>query len=68
MKKKISWTTYTHQFWRGSTKVSEGCKFCYMHRILDGNGADQAEFPAHLRLNAKPRVPNLNDEIRPPVR
>lgn len=44
-KTTISWATYTHQFWRGCTKVSDGCKFCYMHRILDGNGVD----PTKLR-------------------
>jgi protein gp37 len=36
----ISWATYTHQFWRGCTKVSEGCRYCYMHRILEKNDRD----------------------------
>jgi len=41
----ISWATYTHQFWRGCTKVSDGCKYCYMHRILEKNEVD----PTKLR-------------------
>jgi protein gp37 len=39
-KTSISWATYTHPFWTGCTKVSEGCKFCYMHRIIDKNGGN----------------------------
>lgn len=34
-KTNISWATYTHQFWTGCTKVSDGCKYCYMHRIIE---------------------------------
>lgn len=44
-KTSISWATYTHQFWRGCTKVSDGCKYCYMHRILEKNEVD----PTKLR-------------------
>lgn len=33
---KIQWTDATHNFWSGCHKVSEGCKYCYMHRILEG--------------------------------
>lgn len=29
---KISWTDHTVNFWTGCTKVSEGCKYCYMYR------------------------------------
>jgi protein gp37 len=36
IKTNIQWCTYTHNFWSGCHKVSAGCKFCYMHRILDG--------------------------------
>lgn len=39
-KTNISWATYTHQFWTGCSKVSDGCKFCYMHRIIEKNGRD----------------------------
>ncbi len=34
----IGWTNYTHNFWTGCQKVSTGCKFCYMHRMLEGKG------------------------------
>jgi len=34
-KSAIQWTDVTVNFWMGCTKVSEGCKFCYMHRIVD---------------------------------
>ncbi|MBM3455966.1 MAG: DUF5131 family protein, partial [Bacteroidetes bacterium] len=44
----ISWATYTHQFWRGCTKVSEGCKYCYMHRIQEKNNRD----PSVIRRSA----------------
>ena len=37
-KSNIGWTTNTHNFWSGCQKVSTGCKFCYMHRILEGHG------------------------------
>lgn len=43
IKTSIQWATYTHNFWTGCEKVSAGCKFCYMHRILDGNGVDPAK-------------------------
>lgn len=33
----IQWTDHTHNFWSGCHKVSEGCKYCYMHRIIEGN-------------------------------
>lgn len=36
----ISWATHTHQFWRGCTKVSAGCKFCYMHRMIEKSNLD----------------------------
>ena len=40
IKSNIQWTDATHNFWSGCKKVSAGCKFCYMHRILDGNQVD----------------------------
>ena len=36
----ISWADYTHQFWTGCTKISDGCKYCYMHRILEKGDRD----------------------------
>lgn len=36
----IQWTTFTHNFWKGCKKVSDGCKFCYMYRMEDENGGD----------------------------
>lgn len=38
LKSNIQWTESTHNFWSGCTKVSDGCKFCYMHRIKEGKG------------------------------
>jgi len=35
-KSNIEWTNATQNFWVGCHRVSAGCKFCYMHRILDG--------------------------------
>jgi protein gp37 len=37
---KIQWCDYTHNFWNGCNKVSEGCKFCYEHRIEWQRGND----------------------------
>ena len=39
-KTKIQWTDATVNFWHGCTKVSEGCKFCYMYRDKDRYGQD----------------------------
>lgn len=36
----ISWTNSTWNPWMGCQKVSEACKFCYMHRILEKNGSN----------------------------
>ncbi len=36
----ISWTNNTVNFWTGCTKVSPGCKYCYMHRIYDSKGVN----------------------------
>lgn len=36
----ISWTNSTWNPHMGCRKVSEACKYCYMHRILDKNGTD----------------------------
>ncbi|HTA28073.1 MAG TPA: DUF5131 family protein [Bacteroidia bacterium] len=37
IKSNIEWTNATQNFWMGCHKVSAGCKYCYMHRILDGD-------------------------------
>jgi len=37
---RITWTNSTWNPWMGCQKVSPACKFCYMHRILDGDGTD----------------------------
>ena len=34
----IGWTDFTHNFWTGCQKVSQGCKFCYMWRIYESQG------------------------------
>lgn len=36
----IQWCTHTLNFWLGCSKVSEGCKYCYMHKIIDNNGGN----------------------------
>jgi protein gp37 len=38
----IQWTDATVNFWRGSTKVSPGCKYCYMYRISNKMGWNPA--------------------------
>lgn len=42
-KSKITWIDATWNPWMGCKKVSPGCKFCYMHRILDNNGKNGSE-------------------------
>lgn len=37
---KIGWTDSTVNFWHGCTKVSPGCKFCYMYRDKERYGLD----------------------------
>ncbi len=37
---KIQWTDNTWNPWRGCTKVSDGCKNCYMERDLRRFGED----------------------------
>ena len=37
---KIQWTDSTINFWQGCRKVSDGCKFCYMHRDKERYGQD----------------------------
>ena len=37
---KIEWTDETVNFWMGCTKVSEGCKFCYLYRDKERYGQD----------------------------
>lgn len=39
-KTKIEWTDSTVNFWQGCRKVSDGCKFCYMHREKSRYGQD----------------------------
>lgn len=39
----IQWTNHTINFWTGCTKVSEGCKFCYMYRDQERWGKDPTE-------------------------
>ena len=34
---KIQWTTHTFNPWRGCTKISEGCKFCYAEAMSKRN-------------------------------
>jgi protein gp37 len=34
----ISWTNATLNIWRGCSKISEGCKYCYMYRDSSGKG------------------------------
>jgi protein gp37 len=36
----IQWTNATVNFWTGCTKVSEGCKYCYMYRDKERYGQD----------------------------
>ena len=40
IKTNISWSTHTHQFWKGCTKVGPGCLNCYMYRIEEDNQQD----------------------------
>lgn len=35
---KIGWTTHTHNFWQGCTKVSAECRFCYIEAIMKRAG------------------------------
>lgn len=39
-KSAIQWTDATHNFWTGCQKVSQGCKGCYMWRMLEAEGKD----------------------------
>lgn len=39
----ISWTNATVNFWRGCTKISPGCKNCYMFREQSRYGRNPAE-------------------------
>jgi protein gp37 len=36
----ISWTEHTWNPWHGCTKISPGCKFCYMYREKERYGQD----------------------------
>ena len=33
----IQWTTHTFNPWRGCTRVSEGCRFCYADTLSKRN-------------------------------
>jgi protein gp37 len=37
---KIQWTDATYNPWHGCTKVSPGCRYCYMYRDKDRYGVD----------------------------
>jgi protein gp37 len=39
----IQWTDHTINFWTGCTKVSPGCKFCYMYRDKERYGLDPTQ-------------------------
>jgi len=62
-KSNIEWTDSTHNFWRGCTKVSPGCKNCYAEKLVTtrlggqwGEGAPRtrsAFFNAPLDWNKK---------------
>lgn len=36
----IEWTESTWNPWSGCAKVSPGCKYCYMHRIIENKGGN----------------------------
>jgi protein gp37 len=40
LKTHISWADSTHNFWTGCTKVSAGCKNCYLYRMFLQQGKD----------------------------
>lgn len=42
-KTKIQWTDATANFWRGCTKISPGCKYCYMYRDQERYGRDPSK-------------------------
>ncbi len=35
---KIEWTDSTVNFWMGCNKISTGCKYCYMYRMMEKDG------------------------------
>lgn len=39
----ISIADYSHNFWIGCHKISDGCKFCYMYREQGARGIDASE-------------------------
>lgn len=51
---KIQWTEATWNPWHGCTKVSPGCKFCYMYRDKDRYGQDPTTV---LRSKTKFKAP-----------
>ena len=62
---KIQWADDTHNFWRGCTKVSDGCKQCYAeardkrfhggaHWGKDAPRVRAKDFEAPLRWNRRP--------------
>lgn len=63
-KTNIAWCDSTHNFWRGCTKVSDGCKNCYAERLVTtrlggvwGPGGDRVRskrFDEPLKWNKMP--------------
>jgi len=39
-KTKIQWTDFSWNSFQGCVKISEGCKYCYMHRNKERYGQD----------------------------
>lgn len=64
MESKIEWTDFTWNPWQGCSKVSDGCKFCYMFRDMarwqkDGGTvvrSSAATFNMPLRIKMPGRV------------
>lgn len=46
----ISWTKSTWNPHIGCRRVSEACKFCYMHRIIEGKGGNAKEVTKNQNL------------------
>lgn len=48
----ISWTTHTWNPFMGCEKVSEGCKYCYMYKILTNNGKKSIENARNIKITS----------------
>ena len=65
-KTNIAWTDSTHNFWRGCTKISDGCKYCYAETLVTtrlqgewGKGKPRVrlkDFDKPLSWNMKPWI------------